>query len=186
MPYKGKFDSYKDYISKLKKIAMPDPRRNHPADYLDRFMPARQRMESCSIARMQTKLRQCPVDKTGDYPIPNSVVGIDDKAFFQCTKLTNVTIPSSVTSIGNRAFMGCSGLTGLTIPAGVKAIGTRPFADCEKLKTIAVDAQNSAYSSADGVLFRQEANETPPLSCRQYRRLCRPRHRNRHRGRCLR
>ena len=43
--------------------------------------------------------------------IPNSVMSIDDYAFYGSSGLTSIEIPHSVTSIGNRAFFGCSGLT---------------------------------------------------------------------------
>ena len=42
--------------------------------------------------------------------IPDSVTSIGEKAFADCTMLTNITIPNSITSIGNRAFNGCTGL----------------------------------------------------------------------------
>jgi len=151
--HKGKFDSYKDYIGKLKKIAMLDPRRNHPPEYLNGYSSQAGADGVLFNSKEQTKIRQCPADKAGDYAIPSSVVGIDDKAFFQCTKLASITIPDSVISIGNKAFMGCSGLTSVTIPAGTKSIGDVPFAACPKLQTITVDMLNPAFSSADGVLF---------------------------------
>src|SRR6185369_7825562 len=45
--------------------------------------------------------------KSGDYPVPNSVLSIGYGAFFECTGLTSVTIPESVTLIGDVAFAGC-------------------------------------------------------------------------------
>ena len=43
--------------------------------------------------------------------IPNGVVTIGDRAFYNCSGLTNITIPSSVTSIGYEAIEGCEKLT---------------------------------------------------------------------------
>ena len=40
-----------------------------------------------------------------------SVTYIDERAFYDCSRLTEVTIPNSVTYIGFFAFFGCSGLT---------------------------------------------------------------------------
>ena len=68
------------------------------------------------------------------------------------------TIPASVTSIGSEAFVDCAGLTGVTIPSGVTNIGTLVFANCFSLPAITVAANNSFYSSANGVLF--DKNQT--------------------------
>ena len=75
----------------------------------------------------------CSYRAYGEIEIPNSVTTIEDYAFEDCSSLTSVTIPNSVTSIGEQAFYGCSSLT-----------------------SINVDAYNSKYSSADGVLFNKD------------------------------
>jgi hypothetical protein len=67
--------------------------------------------------------------------------------------MTGTTIPSTVTNIGANAFADCTNLTSVTIPAGVTSIGEEAFALCASLKAITVDAQNSCYSSTNGVLF---------------------------------
>jgi PKD repeat protein len=107
--------------------------------------------------------------------IPNSVTSIGDDAFFNCLGLTNIMIPDSVTSIGDEAFQYCliltnatiaegvtsigddafntSALTNVTIPDSVNSIGVDPFGACPSLTAITVGAQNSFYSSSNGVLF---------------------------------
>ncbi len=87
--------------------------------------------------------------------IPDSVTGIRGSAFSGCTGLTSVTIPNSVTSIGNFAFSDCKGLTSITIPSSVTNIGDHVFQYCKKLTEINVEADNSAYSSDDGVLLNK-------------------------------
>jgi hypothetical protein len=85
--------------------------------------------------------------------IPGSVIGIGPFAFSSCSSLTNATISDGVISIGDGAFVSCLRLTNATIPASVISIGEGAFANCLRLTAITVDAQNSAYSSLDGVLF---------------------------------
>ncbi len=106
--------------------------------------------------------------------IPDSVANIGDGSFSGCTNLTSVTIPNSVTNIGEYAFYACSlanltlgtnlstigdeafggtPLTSVTIPERVTYIGDGPFSGCSSLTAIAVPAQNSFYSSVNGVLF---------------------------------
>ena len=90
--------------------------------------------------------------------IPDSVTNIGDYAFSGCYGLTTFAIPDSVTSIGAEAFWDCASLTSVIIPASVAKIGDGAFAVCGSLAAITVDAANSFYSSASGVLF--DKNQT--------------------------
>ena len=84
--------------------------------------------------------------------IPNGVVTVGDRAFYNCSGLTNITIPSSVTSIGRWAFSGCSGLTSIEIPSSVISIGDRAFCSCGNLINITIpnDVTNVGQSAFDG------------------------------------
>lgn len=88
-----------------------------------------------------------PVVKIGDYAFAR--VGRPTAS----DRLESVTIPESVMSIGTGAFLFCGKLTEIRIPADVTNIDDRAFNWCFGLRSIAVDAQNSAYCSVDGVLY---------------------------------
>jgi len=94
--------------------------------------------------------------------IPDSITSIGRWAFAYSSKLTNITIPNSVISIGERAFCYCTGLTSVTIPGSVTSIGIGrcqdTFSGCNGLTSITVNAQNSVFSSVDGVLFNKRQN----------------------------
>jgi hypothetical protein len=125
--------------------------------------------------KLQNELIQCPVGKTGNYTILNSVTAIGSSAFhdctglisitignsvtsigwsafFGCTGLTSVTIPNSVTSLGNYAFYGCTGLTSVTIPNSVTDIGGRAFSDCSGLTSVTIpnSVTSIGYSAFSG------------------------------------
>lgn len=111
-------------------------------------------------------------DHVTDVFIPNSVITIGNKAFYECEELINITIPDSVTSIGNsifqrcvslpcitlpgsisvisqEAFSGCSSLSNATLLNGVASIGYSAFSGCTSLETIAIpDSVTSIGSSA--------------------------------------
>ncbi|MCD8240652.1 MAG: leucine-rich repeat protein, partial [Oscillospiraceae bacterium] len=76
-----------------------------------------------------------------------------------CSVLTKVSIPDKVISIGNYAFELCTDLTTITIPKGVSSIGEGVFVGCHSLTEILVSAENSAYCSADGILFTADKTE---------------------------
>jgi hypothetical protein len=90
--------------------------------------------------------------------IPNSVISIGDYAFASCYQLTNLTIGNGVSSIGELAFAEAS-LSSVTIPDSVTNIGFGAFEDCAPLTAITVGAQNTTYSSLDGVLFDKRQSD---------------------------
>ena len=79
--------------------------------------------------------------------IPEGVKKIGSFAFEVCSSLASITIPNSVTCIGKYAFAGCSSLTSITIPNSVASIGQRAFAGCSSLESIVVDSGNTVYDS---------------------------------------
>jgi hypothetical protein len=85
--------------------------------------------------------------------ISTNISNIGTSAFDSCASLTNVNIPDGVAIIGSSAFQNCAGLTSVTIPAGVASIGEYAFDSCGSLLTIAVDPQNTNFSSLDGILL---------------------------------
>jgi hypothetical protein len=86
--------------------------------------------------------------------IPNSVTHIGKEAFAG-TDITSIVIPSSVISIGAEAF-AYSKLKTVTISSGVIDIGKRAFGNCSNIVSINVDADNTEYSSINGVLFNKD------------------------------
>ena len=65
----------------------------------------------------------------------------------------------SVTKIGDYAFEECTSLVSVTVPAGITVIGDGAFWDCTSLENINVSADNTAYTSVDGVLFSKDMTD---------------------------
>lgn len=90
--------------------------------------------------------------------LPNNITSIDICAFAS-TGLTSITIPKSVTSINWAAFYQCKGLTSINIHSNITYIDFTAFNGCTNLKEFIVEANNTAYSSVEGVLFDKKCTK---------------------------
>lgn len=84
--------------------------------------------------------------------VTNSVTGIGECAFWNCSGLTAITIPNSVTSIGRNAFTLCTNITSISIPNSVTTIEYCSFADCQNLATVILP--NSVKKIGEGAFLR--------------------------------
>lgn len=73
-----------------------------------------------------------------DVTIPDSVWSIKDDAFNNCTALTTITIPDSVLSLGEQVFWGCKSLTSVTLPAYINNLAYALFHNCKSLVNVAI------------------------------------------------
>lgn len=124
------------------------------------------------------KINGMPVNEIGDdafaycydlsnLTMPDTITQIGDRAFYECQSLSSIIFPVNVTSIGDNAFSHCSNITDISIPDSVTSIGKQAFESCLELESITVGANNTNYSSANGVLFNKDKTELitfPPNS----------------------
>ena len=68
--------------------------------------------------------------------ISEGVTDVGAYAFYNCSKLVQVSLPNGITSIGKNAFYGCALLTEITIPASAASIDSRAFYGCTSLNTV--------------------------------------------------
>ena len=86
--------------------------------------------------------------------LPSEVTEINDYAFYDCDKITEIKIPSGVTSIGKSAFLGCDELTEITIPAETTSIGGDGILrDCPKLAKVSLPT--SAIKALNGASVKK-------------------------------
>ena len=88
--------------------------------------------------------------------IPNSIASIGDWAFYSCGLqnifgLRTIQIPDSVTSIGNGAFSFCGTVLDVKIPDSVTSIGEQAFSYCVGLHDIKIP--NNISTLADEIFY---------------------------------
>lgn len=106
-------------------------------------------------------------EKLTEISLGNSVTTIGQFAFSDCDNLTEISLPNSVTTIGESAFYDCENLTKVSLGNSVTKIGDFAFKDCENLTEISLG--KSVAEIGSGVLSRCEnlttiysLNPTPP------------------------
>ena len=77
---------------------------------------------------------------------PQSLMYIDDYAFYNCSSLKHVNISqcSNFATIGNYAFAECASLLSVNLPSTLNWIQSRAFSNCRKLNEINVEAVKPA------------------------------------------
>lgn len=90
-----------------------------------------------------------------DITIPNSVSTIGYSVFYNCRRLTSVTIGNNVTAINDSTFYNCSRLTSITIPDSVTSIGGGAFVGCSRLRSITIP---KSVTSIGGDAFTHTKN----------------------------
>ena len=90
--------------------------------------------------------------------IPASVTAIGDSAFWACSYLEKITLPEGLTEIGESAF-GATKITRLDIPASVTSVSGNIAYSNSMLQQVNVADGNTAYVSADGVLFTADMTQ---------------------------
>lgn len=89
--------------------------------------------------------------------IPDSVTEIEEFAFDQCRKLTELVLPKNLKVISKYLCYGCPVLSSVTIPEGVTDIRLWAFLDCPLLKRVTlpstVKSIDEAFSSWTEIIF---------------------------------
>ncbi len=79
--------------------------------------------------------------------LPESIETIGDYAFSGCLNLINITIPTKVTSIGEYAFNSCQNLTKVILPESLTSIGNSAFYECYSLTEISIPENVTSIGS---------------------------------------
>lgn len=90
-------------------------------------------LDNVLFNKSQTELIFCPQSRSGAYTVPASVKRIVERAFDDCTGLTEITLPSGLVSIGDYAFFNCYSAAKIDIPETVNEIGDYAFYYCRNI-----------------------------------------------------
>lgn len=93
------------------------------------------------------------------YTVPSTVEKIRPCAFAHVEGFSSVKMNAPLKEIGEDAFNTCRYLKTVEIPSTVDKIADGAFSGSIVLTAINVDAGNTAYSSADGVLYNADKTE---------------------------
>ena len=85
--------------------------------------------------------------------IDEGVTSIGDRAFQNCSNLSNIQFPNSLTLINGDAFLNCTSLASVTIGNGVTSIDYFPFSDCSNLNEINYNGTISQWKSIQGYSY---------------------------------
>lgn len=69
---------------------------------------------------------------------PATLYWIDEGAFSNCTRLTEIFIPKTIARIPSKCFAGCTGLTRVSLEEGIEHIGAEAFRECIGLYEISI------------------------------------------------
>ena len=97
--------------------------------------------------------------------LPSSLIGINYKAFYGCSQLSNINFDEGLEQIGSESFSGTA-LTEVVIPNSVTLIGGKVFAGCNLEK---ISLPNNGNLGRIGTLFgdNPNSNESVPDSLKE-------------------
>ena len=94
----------------------------------------------------------------------NGLKTIGYQAFLNCTALRDISFASSAEFIGNSAFAGCTGLSDFVIPDSVKTVSHYAFADCPGVNRVEIPPSVTTIGRyALGYLYNNEQEEYYPI-----------------------
>lgn len=96
---------------------------------------------SARYSKDMKKLISVAPETEGTFTIASTATKIDQDAFKNCTSLKEIVIPQGLTEMGGELYE------------------TSIFSDCTSLEKITVNKNNTAYTSADGVMYNKSKTE---------------------------
>ncbi len=93
----------------------------------------------------QTVLLRAPMALPAHYPIPKTVTGISERAFFGCANLVDISIPDGITTLEWYTFSNCTSLVNVVIPKSLTSVGYEVFKGCYNLQSVSYKGSEAAW-----------------------------------------
>ena len=87
---------------------------------------------------MTVLIRYPYLSEAESFTVPDTVVRIEENAFYYNRNLKEVKLNKGLVEIGENAFSDCAELRGIVIPNSVTAIRSQAFFECEKLQSVKI------------------------------------------------
>lgn len=72
----------------------------------------------------------------GNFYLPEELLSVGNKAFYECTKMRQIVIGNHLKTVGAYAFSGCNRLINIYFPDSLEAIGEGAFYSCHALAKV--------------------------------------------------
>ena len=115
-------------------------------------------VENVRYSKDGTQLQEVPANK-GNFTIPVGVTKINDGAFLNNSKVTEIAVPEGVTYIGENAFSSTKELTTLSLPSTVTNIGIAIIGTTKKLVNCTIAPGNPNYYMDNGAIVHKYINQ---------------------------
>jgi hypothetical protein len=100
--------------------------------------------------------------KLENVAFPKNITSVGDKAFQNCTSLTDADMSETkVSNVGKDAFNGCTKLASIFLPTTTKELGESAFSGCRKLQSLSITALTPP--TVQSTTFKSVPNETCSL-----------------------
>ena len=119
----------------------------------------------------KTRLICCPAGLGGVITVPDSVVEVEEYAFYNCDKITEIKLPEGLKEIERNTFCFCSALKKVNVPEGVTSIGIASFSACKALESLTLPdsvetIEMTAFAQSGLVSFNipEKVSEIPEVA----------------------
>lgn len=114
-------------------------------------------------------------DHVEEFEVPEGVVNIYHRCFYECEALKRVSIPSTVKRIGKMAFFSCVSLKEVKIPESVYFLGEKVFMNCSALVHVSMpscitEIPSQAFCNCRKLISFEIPSETRIIGTEAFRR----------------
>lgn len=114
-------------------------------------------------------------DRVKEFEVPEGVVNIFHRCFYECEALKRVSIPSTVKRIGKMAFFNCVSLKLIKLPESVSFLGEKVFKNCSALVHVSMpscitEIPSQAFCNCRKLMSFEIPSETRIIGTEAFRR----------------